>query len=88
MLRLPSDLYTLCRDILLECDEFESNAKLRALFVIDELYPFLSRLPEAVSKHERVDHSLDVLMPLRLNDRRAVLRLFVAALRACSLPDA
>ncbi len=81
MLRLSSELYQRFRDILLECDEFESNAKLRALFVVDELYPFLSRLPEATSKHERVDKCLEFLLSLQLANNRPVLPVFISVLQ-------
>ncbi len=81
MLRLPSELYHRFRNILLECDEFESNASLRALFVIDELYPFFNRLPEATSKHERVDKCLEFLLSLQLANNRPVLPVFISVLR-------
>ncbi len=81
MLRLPFELYHRFRDILLECDEFESNASLRALFVIDELYPFFNRLPEATSKHERVDKCLEFLLSLQLANNRPVLPVFISVLR-------
>lgn len=77
---LPNELYHRCRATLLKCCEFDGNASLRSVFVTDELSPFLSGLPEAASKGERVDACLAFLMDKRLSDGRTVLPLFFATL--------
>jgi Tol biopolymer transport system component/formylglycine-generating enzyme required for sulfatase activity len=82
MTGLPGELYKRCRDTLLRCSEFDSNAALRAVFVTEEIAPFRGGLPEAASKSERVDACLDYLLQKRLSDGRPVLPLFIEALRA------
>jgi hypothetical protein len=81
MSRLPSELYPLCRNILLKCGEFDSDTSLRAVFITEELYPFRDGLPQAMNREERVDLCLDFLVPRRLDDGRAVLPLFLTILR-------
>jgi len=76
-----SDLYQRCRNTLLKCGEFETDAALRAVFVTAELIPFRSELPEAESKARRVDACLAYLVEKHLSDGRSVLPLFMAALR-------
>lgn len=78
---LSSELYRRCRNALLKCTEFDSNAALRSVFVTNELRPFRSGLPEAANKKERVDECLAFLMDKCLTDGRPVLPLFLAALR-------
>ena len=80
MTGLPSDLYRRCRDALLRCGEFDTNAALRTVFITPELIPFRDGLPEATAKAARVDAALDYLLPKQLSDGRAVLPLFLAAL--------
>lgn len=77
---LPPNLYTQCRNTLLKCSEFDTNAALQAVFATDELHPFRSGLPEAVSKSRRVDANLDYLLSQRLSDGRPLFPLFLAAL--------
>lgn len=81
MSRLTSELYPLCRNILLKCSEFDSDTSLRAVFIIEELYPFRDGLPQATNREDRVDLCLDFLVPRRLDDGRAVLPLFLKTLR-------
>ena len=81
MRRLPNELHKCCRDILLQCIEFDSDASLRTAFVTDELYPFRGGLPEAASVSARVDATLEYLLPKRLSDGRPVLPLFLSTLR-------
>jgi formylglycine-generating enzyme required for sulfatase activity len=78
---LPSGLYKRCRETLLKCSEFDSDAALRAVFVTDELRPFRDRLLAAASKSERVDTCLALLAEQHLSDGRTVLPIFLATLR-------
>ncbi|MBN1450149.1 MAG: hypothetical protein JW963_03965 [Anaerolineales bacterium] len=80
MTGLSSDLYRRCREALLRCAEFDTNAALRAVFVTAELVPFRNGLPEATAKAARVDVTLDYLLPKQLSDGHAVLPLFLVAL--------
>ena len=81
MVILPGELYNRCRDVLLQCSEFDNDAALRSVFVTDELYPFRGGLPEATTKNERVDKTLDYLLSNRLSDGQSVFLIFVIALR-------
>ncbi len=60
---------------------FDSNAPLRAVFVTAELQPFQDGLPEAASKQDRVDQTLNYLVSRQLSDGRSLLPLFLATLR-------
>jgi hypothetical protein len=81
MVGLSSELTQRCRNTLLKCGEFNSDAALRAVFVTDELYSFRDRLPVAGNKSERVDKCLEFLLDKRLSNGRPVLPIFLAALR-------
>lgn len=81
MTGLSTELYRRCRNVLLQCGEFDSNAALRAVFVTAELRPFQTGLPEAANKGERVDLCLNFLLSRQLSDGRSVLILFITALR-------
>lgn len=78
---LSGVLYKRCRNELLRCSQFDSNAALRAVFVTDELAPFRDDLPEASSRAKRVDACLAYLLDKRLSDGQPVLPLFLEALR-------
>jgi hypothetical protein len=77
---LPNDLYTHCRDILLRCSEFDSDAALRAIFVTTELRRFQDVLPEARSRKNRVTRCLNFLLSKHLSDGRPLLPLFLEAM--------
>ncbi|GAB4546324.1 MAG: hypothetical protein Kow0063_40710 [Anaerolineae bacterium] len=77
---LPHELYTRCRDTLMQCDEFDSNDALRAIFVTSELRPFQSALPQTTNKKGRVVECLNFLLSRRLSDGRSLLPLFLEAL--------
>jgi hypothetical protein len=78
---LTSALYLRCRATLLRCPAFASHEALLAVFVIAELRPFASRLPEAGNCEARVDQTLAFLVDKQLGDGRDALPLFIAALR-------
>jgi len=78
---LPSNLYTQCRTILLQCREFESDRTLRALFNIGELWAFRIGLPEAGNLTERVNLCLDYVLKQRLSGGRPVMPVLLAILR-------
>jgi len=78
---LPRELYSICRNILLKCDEFDSDSSLRAIFVTEELQPFRNSLPEAANRDERIGKCLDFLTPQRFSDDRPIFPLFLAILR-------
>lgn len=63
---LSPDLLAALRQTLLRSEEFQSNARLRAVFALGELRPWRDGLPEAASTRERVDLTLAYL-----DDRRS-----------------
>lgn len=78
---LSIELYNRCRNVLLNCNEFDSHASLQTIFVTPELHPFRDSLPEAASKSGRVDACLGFLLFKRLSNGQAVFPLFLTALR-------
>jgi formylglycine-generating enzyme required for sulfatase activity len=78
---LSGELYQRCRETLLRCSEFDSDATLRAIFAAAELRPFRNRLPAAANRNERVDVCLDFLLDQHLSDGQPVLPLLLGALR-------
>jgi hypothetical protein len=78
---LPPNLYTLCRDTLCRCREFQSYQALRAVFVIEQLFPFRIGLPKADNPEEQVDLCLDHLIGRHTSDGQPVLPIFIATLR-------
>ena len=81
MSALPSDIYRLCRKVLLDCREFESYRALRAVFVTDELRPFRIGLREADNPVALIDLNLEYLLEQRLKGGQSVFPIFLAALR-------
>jgi hypothetical protein len=81
MTGLSSELYQQCRSTLLRCSEFDSDVALKAVFVTAELRQFRDSLPEAASKSNRVDSSLDFLLDQRLSDGATALFSFLDVLR-------
>lgn len=77
----PPSLLKSLRETLRQCDEFLSDARLRAVFINSVLRPFADRLPHGNSQIERVDLSLAYLLPLELADGSQVLPLFITTLR-------
>jgi hypothetical protein len=55
MAGIPSELHHQLRKALLDCEEFESDRKLRSVFASEPLIPWLKNLPEADSLTSRVD---------------------------------
>src|SRR6266849_2625132 len=80
MAGLPSDLYQRCRDVLLTCDEFESNEKLRTVFVVEKLFPYRAGLPQIDDITSRVDRCIDYLLSKRRKGE-PVLAIFLEELR-------
>ncbi|MBN1450150.1 MAG: formylglycine-generating enzyme family protein [Anaerolineales bacterium] len=81
MTGLSSDLYRRCREVLLRCAEFDTNAALRTVFITPELIPFRDGMPEASSRTDRVDAVIAYLTQKYYNGHSA-LALFVKMLYA------
>lgn len=77
---LSPELHKRCRETLLKCGEFNSDASLHAVFATIELHIFRDRLPAAPSKSERVDACMSFLLSKRLTDGRPALPLLLAGL--------
>ncbi|WP_460204632.1 5'-methylthioadenosine/S-adenosylhomocysteine nucleosidase family protein [Scytonema sp. NUACC21] len=78
---MPNHFYTRCRNVLLRCEEFDTNAKLGAIFITEKLYPFRSGLPEATNRNERVDLCLSYLRQKRHSSGEAIFPIFLEVLR-------
>ena len=69
-----------CREILLKCNELDSDKALRALFTTKELRPFRNKIPDASNKSERVDKLLDYLIVNKLENGTNLLTAFLSEL--------
>lgn len=78
---LPDVLHVRLQEVLIQCDEFKSDAALQAVFVTTELGPFQGGLPQASSKSQRVSFTVEYLLDKHLEDGRPVLPIFLKALR-------
>lgn len=78
---VSGNLFNRCRNTLLQCGEFDSDASLRAVLVTSKLRPFRDRLPKAADRSERVDRCLAFLLNSRHSDGCSVLPTFLEALR-------
>jgi hypothetical protein len=76
---LSSDLYNKCRELLLQCDEFDSNEALRRVFGTSELVDYKPNLREAITKTERVAATIDYLSAKR-HQGKSVLVIFLRQL--------
>ena len=83
----PQRFHTQLRQVLRSCDEFGSNAALRAVFVAPELRPWQGGLPEADSLHARVNLTIAYLEAKRHARGTSALELFLHALAAAYDPD-
>lgn len=81
MVSIPENFYHRCRNVLLQCSEFDSNDSLRSIFVTDKLNPFRDSLPEATSKNDRVAFCLDYLRQKRSSKGEQILLIFLEVLR-------
>jgi tetratricopeptide (TPR) repeat protein len=76
---LSSEVYNRCRELLLQCSEFESYDSLKTLFAITELSDYKANLPEAKTKADRVDATIAYLEPQRYQGQ-SVLAIFLRQL--------
>lgn len=80
MTGMPVELYVRCRMTLIRCDDFKSQAKLRAVFGVGELNAFQSGIPEGNSWDERVDLVIDYLQSRYLAQKRPALAVLLQVL--------
>lgn len=78
---LTSQLLQECRDVFKQCDQFESDSLLRAVFNTDKLRPFRLRLPIANSINDRIELCINYLTDCKLQDESPVIPIFVENLR-------
>jgi hypothetical protein len=69
----------LVRDVLLRCDEFDSDAQLRTVLG-GELLPFRDRMPEASTRVGRVEHAINYLQDKEVRGNRNALAVLLRAL--------
>jgi hypothetical protein len=74
---IPSNIIIELRQILIECEEISTNARLRSLFNYPSLLPYKAGLPEATSLSERVDLLIDYLLNKKLRTGESVLIIFL-----------
>jgi len=81
MAGIPSQLHNRLRNVLLECEQFESDRKLRTIFTNDSLRPWRSSLPQADNLNSRVDYLIAFLVDKHRSDSKEnALVLFVQRL--------
>jgi hypothetical protein len=71
-----------CRNLFLNCSEFDSYENLRAVFVTDELRPFRVGIKQADSSAGLVDLFLDFIREQKLTGGKPVFPVFLYTLRA------
>lgn len=74
-----SDLYSQCRAVLLDCDEFQSHESLRAVFATSQLRGYANKIPEVRFQEQRVDECLRYLNSRRFKGE-PILALFLEIL--------
>ncbi|WP_217481660.1 hypothetical protein [Nostoc sp. TCL240-02] len=81
MAGIPPQLLNRLRQALLECEQFESDRDLRAIFTYEPLRPWHSSLPQAQSRTSRVDNLIAFLVNKHRSDTKEnALVLFVRLL--------
>src|SRR5260221_531251 len=80
MNELPLELYNRCRSVFLECDEFQSNESLRAVFTSGPLALYRDKISNADKLELRVDLCIEALHK-RTRGGEPVLALLIEALR-------
>lgn len=70
MAGIPLDLLRRLRKALLECEQFESDRKLRSVFAYEPLSPWRNSLPNADNLASRVDFVIDFLGKKRRGDTK------------------
>lgn len=81
MAGIPPQLLNRLRQALLECEQFESDRDLRAIFTYEPLRPWHSSLPQAQSRTSRVDNLIAFLVDkYRSDTKENALVLFVRLL--------
>ncbi|NJM23313.1 MAG: hypothetical protein HC907_34060 [Richelia sp. SM1_7_0] len=67
---IPSQLHKRLRNVLLECEQFESDRQLRTIFTNDSLRPWRYSLPQADSLNSRVDSLIAFLLGNHRSDSK------------------
>jgi hypothetical protein len=81
MAGIPSQLHKRLRNVLLECEQFESDRNLKSIFTNGSLRPWRFSLPQADSLNSRVDYLIAFLVDKHRSDTREnALVLFVRLL--------
>jgi hypothetical protein len=83
----PSELYQLCRELLLECEQFESCESLRSLCVVDELSFIKLQLKDAKSPINLFDFNFKVLFCSEHRLYGWIFPIFLKQLRDRQHPD-
>ncbi|NJM23655.1 MAG: hypothetical protein HC907_36100 [Richelia sp. SM1_7_0] len=70
MAGIPPQLLNQLRQTLLQCEQFESDRKLRTIFTYEPLRPWRSSLPQADSLTSRVDNLIRFLVEKHRSDTK------------------
>lgn len=79
---ITQDLINRCYAVLKRCDQFQSMASLRAVFVTQELQPFREGLRDAESIEGRVQLNVEYLLYQKIDDGQYVFVVFLDTLRS------
>jgi inactive STAND len=82
-----SELYQLCRELLLECEQFENFRRLRAFCCTDSLGFIQFKLKDGSNPLELFDLNFDILIKAEHRSDGWVFPIFLRALRDCQHPD-
>jgi len=77
---IPSKLYKSLREVLIECEQFGTNRRLRTFFTNDEINIWRNSLPQAETLQERVDVLISYLHDKYRRDGANGLALFIRVL--------
>jgi len=78
--RLPKELNNRCREILLQCNEFQDYETLNTVFVTEELLPFKNEIRKANNRTQLVDFCIENLLGKFTSSGEPVLAIFLATL--------
>lgn len=80
MARIPNALLIPLRQVLSSCEEFRKQRYLSSIFVVEELSPWKSSLPEAESLDERVKLTISYLADKKTEHGDSILAIFLRIL--------
>ncbi len=86
-LKTSPEMLLKCHNVLIECNQFDSDRSLQAVFITNELTIFRDFLPQTDSKAQRVSETILFLLDKKLRDGRLVFPIFLEMLCKLHSPD-